>query len=80
MIVMPSVRNTSSKLEVNFVSLSRIRNFDPLPHWMGGDAGQVDHSGVELDEEQYVEASEQHRVDGEEVAGQHGRRLGLQEL
>jgi hypothetical protein len=24
---------------------------DPLPHWVGGDAGEVDPSGVELDKE-----------------------------
>src|ERR1035437_2213740 len=53
---------------------------DPPPRWVGGDASQVDPSGVELDEEQYVEASEQHRVDGEEVAGQHCHCLRSQEL
>ncbi len=87
MILIPSVRNTSSKLDVNFVSLSpdedlgrsgtfgKIRGdvasllHDPLPRWVGGDAGEIDPPGIELDEEQYVEASEQHRIDGEEVTG-----------
>lgn len=53
---------------------------DPFPRWLGGDAGEVDPAGVEFDEEQYAKAFEQHRVDGEEVTGQDGRRLGLQEL
>ena len=98
MTLMPSVRNTSLKLKVNFVSqspdeelgcsgaLAKIRGEvaslldDPLPRRVGGDASQVDPSSVDLDEEQHVEASEQHRVDGEEVAGQHGPRLRSQEL
>jgi hypothetical protein len=32
MILMPSVRNTSSKLEVNFASLSRTRNLAAREH------------------------------------------------
>ena len=52
----------------------------PLPRWVGGDAGEVDPPGVALDEEQHVEPSEQHRVDGEGVAGQHRRSLRSQEL
>ena len=40
----------------------------------------MDLPGIELDEEEDVETAEQHRVDGEEVAGQHGGRLGSQEL
>ena len=44
---------------------------DPRSDRAGGDSGQVDPSGVELDEEEHVEAPQQHRVDGEEVAGQH---------
>jgi hypothetical protein len=53
---------------------------DPLPHRVGSDAREVDPPSVDLDEEQHVETAEKHRVDGEKVAGQHGCRLGLQEL
>ena len=53
---------------------------DPLPHRIGGDAGEIDPTGVEIDEKQHVEATEQHRVDGEEVTGQHGLCLGSQEV
>ncbi len=44
------------------------------------DAGDVHLSGVELDEEEDVQLLQEHGVDGEEVAGQHRRGLGLQEL
>jgi hypothetical protein len=40
----------------------------------------MDDSGVQIDEDQHVEATKQHGVDVEEVAGHHGRGLGLQEL
>ena len=53
---------------------------DPLPHRVGRDADQVHATRVDLDEEQHVEPAQEHRVDGEEVAGQHRRRLGSQEL
>jgi hypothetical protein len=95
---MLSVRNTSSKLDVNFVSLSRMRNLTAWersvrsevrlracwmtysPAWVGGDAGEIDPSGVDLDEEQHAEPAKQHCVDVEEVTGQHRRRLSTQEL
>src|SRR5665213_1436007 len=38
---------------------------------MSGDPGHMHPSGVELDEEQHVEALQQHCVDREEVTGQH---------
>src|SRR4051812_17560293 len=41
---------------------------------VGRDPGQVDPSGRELDEEQAIEALEEERVDGEEVALQDARR------
>jgi len=47
---------------------------------MSGDPGHVDPSGLELDEEEYAEALQQQRVEGEEVTGQHGRGLGSKEL
>ena len=53
---------------------------DPLPHRVGGDAGEVYASGVDLNEEQHVEATQEDGVDGEEVAGQHGRCLCSEEL
>ena len=43
----------------------------PLSGGIGGDPAHVDPSGVELNEEEHVEATQQHRIDGEEVAGQH---------
>ena len=53
---------------------------NPLPHWVGGDPAEIDPPGVDLDEEQHVQTAKQHRIDGEEVAGQHGMRLRSQEL
>ena len=43
----------------------------PCSDRVGGDPGHVHPSGVELDEEQHVEALQQDRVDREEVACQH---------
>jgi hypothetical protein len=43
----------------------------PGPGRMSGDPGHVHPSGIELDEEQHLEALQQHRVDREEVTGQH---------
>src|SRR5664280_1020193 len=43
----------------------------PGPDRMGGDPGHMHSAGVELDEEEYVEALQQHRVDREEVTGQY---------
>jgi hypothetical protein len=42
---------------------------------VGCDAGDVDLSAGQVDEEQHVDPLEEHRIDGEEVAGQD--RLGL---
>jgi hypothetical protein len=42
---------------------------DPTAVGVGGHAGQVDASGVELDEEQHVEPLQPDGVDGEEVTG-----------
>jgi hypothetical protein len=44
----------------------------PGPGRMSRDSQHVHPSGVEFDEEQHVKLSKQHRIDGEEVAGQHG--------
>src|SRR5664280_1287135 len=38
---------------------------------MSGDSGHMYPSSIELDEEQHVEALQQHRVDRKEVTGQH---------
>ncbi len=46
----------------------------------GGHAGYEDLPAVELDEEEDVEPPEQHRVHGEEVTGQHGGGMGLEEF
>jgi hypothetical protein len=37
-------------------------------------------SGGDLDEEQHVDPLEEHRIDGEEIAGQDRVRLGGQKL
>src|SRR6266536_5850352 len=47
---------------------------------IGRDPGEVDATGRELDEEQDVEALEEERVDGEEVALEDARRLRPQKL
>ena len=47
---------------------------------MSGHAGDPDPSAAELDEEQHIEAFEQHGVDMEEVRGHDTRRLDTQEL
>src|SRR6266487_6234776 len=47
---------------------------------VGRDPGQVDAPGRKLDEKQHVEALQEERVDGEEVALQDARRLSPQEL
>ncbi len=47
---------------------------------MGRHPAEVDTTGVELDEEQHVQPPQEHRVDAQEVGGQHPRRLGAQEL
>src|ERR1035441_4858982 len=53
---------------------------DPRPIRVCRDPHHVHPSGVEFDEEEHVKLSKQHRVDGEEIAGQHGRRLAAKEL
>lgn len=47
--------------------------------WVSNDSGHVHLPGIEFDEEQDVGPSQEHRVHGEEVAGQHGRGLSSQE-
>jgi hypothetical protein len=44
----------------------------PCSDRVGGDPGQVNPSGAEIDEVQHVETAMQHRVDGEDVISQHG--------
>jgi hypothetical protein len=51
----------------------------PRPGWLGGDPRQVDPSRVELDEEQHVEAAQEHGIYGEEISGQHRLRLARKE-
>ena len=52
----------------------------PGPGGVGGDAGEVDASGVDLDEEQHVKAAEGDGVDTEEVCCDHGVGLAVDEL
>src|SRR5262249_40881295 len=53
---------------------------DPGASRVGGAAGEVDAAAAELDEEEDVVAAQSDRVNGEEVARQHARRLLAQEL
>jgi hypothetical protein len=52
---------------------------DPLAVGVGGDAGQVNTAGVQLDEEQHLQPPQPDRVDGEEVAGNDPGGLLAQE-
>ena len=47
---------------------------DPGGGRVGGAAGEVDAARADLEEEQDVQRLEEERLDGEEVAGQHGSR------
>jgi hypothetical protein len=47
----------------------------PRAHGVSGNPGQVHAPGAVLDEEQHVQAAQEHRIDVEEVAGED--RLGL---
>jgi hypothetical protein len=51
----------------------------PLPRRVSSDPGQVHPPGTVLDEEQHIQAAQQHRVDMEEVHRQDGLGLGVQE-
>src|SRR5438093_7376624 len=53
---------------------------DPGAAWMLGAARYVHPAAPKLDEEQDVEPSREDRVDGEEVAREHARRLPADEL
>jgi len=53
---------------------------DPLPGGVGGDAGQVRATAVELDDEQHVQPGQSDRLDGEEVTRKRAGGLGAQEL
>jgi len=48
---------------------------DPAAGGVGGHPGQVDPAGVELDQEQHVQPTQPHGLDGEEVAGHDPRGL-----
>jgi hypothetical protein len=52
---------------------------DPQTVGVGGHPGQVDPSGVQLDEEQHVQPLQPHGVDSEEVAGEDPGGLLAQE-
>jgi hypothetical protein len=49
---------------------------NPRSREVGGNAGDVDLAGGDLQEEQDVDPFEEHGIDGEEVAGQDGAGLG----
>ena len=51
----------------------------PLSRRVGGDSGRVHLAGAVLDEEQHVQAAQEHGVDMEEVHGQNRLGLGAQE-
>jgi len=95
---MPSEPKIASKLWVNFVSRSRIRDLNcptrsprsmsrlracwaaQAPVGFGRHPQNVDVGAGDLDHQQHVQALEQHRVDGEEVARQHALSLGGHKL
>ena len=52
---------------------------DPGAGWVRGSAGEMDTAALELDEEEHVEATQTERLDREEIAGDHARRLLSQE-
>jgi len=52
----------------------------PLSNGAGRDSRHVDPSGVQLDEEEHVEAPKNDGIDGEEVTRQHRGRLSSEEL
>ena len=98
MVLMPSDPKTSSKLEVNLASRSRIQDWTGwgrsastmlrfracwvthVPVGLAVTPATLDPAGVELDEEEHVEALQQHCVHREEIAGQPGRCLSGDEL
>ena len=51
----------------------------PLPRRVSSDPGQVHTAGAVLDEEQHVQAAQEHGIDVEEVGRQDRLRLGFQE-
>lgn len=51
----------------------------PLPRRVRGDTGQVHPPRAVLDEEQHMQAAQEHGIDMEEVHRQDRLRLGLQE-
>jgi hypothetical protein len=66
-------------------SAEAIRQFpralgDPRLGRVGGDARQMDPPDAVFNEDEHVDASEQHGVDGEEVTGQDACGLGFEEL
>jgi hypothetical protein len=52
----------------------------PRPGRARGHPGQVQPAGAVLDEHQHVQPLGQHRLDGQEVTGDDGARLGGEEL
>ena len=52
---------------------------DPRAIRVGSDSGEVDPAGIQLDEQQHIQPSQPHRVDGEEVAGHDASGLLAQE-
>jgi hypothetical protein len=95
MTLMPSLRKTSSKAAANLLSVvdqkphplkdaseakvARLLGY-PDTGRVGRSAGQVDAAAFELDEEEHVEAAQRERLDGEEIAGEHARRLLAEEV
>jgi hypothetical protein len=91
MTLIPSLRKISSKAALNLLvavvdqephALEEAREAevarllrDPSAGRVAGAAREVNAAAPELDEEQDVEAAERDRLDGEEVAGEHARRL-----
>src|SRR5215203_4598959 len=93
--LIPSARKISSKAWLNFESRSWMRNRKecsspshdevacllghPAPVGIRGGGDVLDPSRLQRDEEQHVDPLEKRGLDGEDVAGQHARRLRSQE-
>src|SRR5260221_11971135 len=51
-----------------------------IPAWFRGDAGQVDAARAVLDDDQGIDAAEQHRVHVDEIGRENAAGLSSQEL
>jgi hypothetical protein len=73
----PEARGAVAEVDQDVADLLR----GPRPVRMGGDPEDVDVAGADFDDEQAVQSLERYRaVHVEEIGGEHGRGLDVQEL